>query len=228
MPQTTEGRREEVTAVVPAWRKTEVLALLDTSGSMEWEAAEGSTVTRKALVAEALPMFVTALEGADSEAAAEQAGGSDEMGGLLVHGFSHEHHELGDFNSSNMARRIAGIPWGGGTAIMTAWKAALADYLEEFGDEAEPPALLTLVITDGEAADAAEFARVLEVKDPSRYFAVCIVGWGAEHDKTLRSYEAAAAANPKHVTVVSFDGVTNPRDLAADLITLAGIGTAAK
>jgi hypothetical protein len=223
-----EGRREEVTPVAPAWRKTEPVMLLDLSTSMDWEAAEGSSVSRKDVVLEALPLLVTALEAADSEAATEQAGGSDEEGGLLIHGFASDHHELGDFNSSNMQRRIASIPWGGGTQIMPAWKAALADYTEEFGDETEPPALLTLVVTDGEATDADAFEKVLEVKDPNRYFAIAVIGHGADHDKTVRSYEGAASANPKHVTIVKFDGVTNPRDLAADLITLAGIGTAAK
>lgn len=222
---TPDGSQRRVEKpLAPAWRKTEPVMLLDTSGSMEWEAAEGSSVTRKDVILEALPLFVTALEAADTEAADEQAGGSDEKGGLLVHGFSGVHTELGDFNSSNMQRRIASIRWGGGTTIMPAWKAALADYTEEFGDETEPPALLALVVTDGEATDAAEFGKVLAVKDPNRYFAVAVVGHGEDHDKTVASYEGAAQANPAHVTVVKFDSVTNPRDLAADLITLAGIG----
>lgn len=221
---TTPAPQRAEQPLVPAWREKEVVCLLDTSGSMEWEAADGSPVTRHALVGEALPLFVTALEGEDSAAAGEQAGGSDEMGGLLIHGFSNVHTELGDFNSSNFARRWAAIRWGGGTAIMPAWKAALADFNEEFGDNAEPPALLTLVITDGEAKDAAEFAKVLEDKHAGRYFAIAVVGHGADHDATLRSYTGAAKANPKHVSVMSFEAVTNPKDLATDLITMAGLG----
>src|SRR5258708_15037386 len=77
--------------LVPAWRKKEVIALLDTSGSMEWEAANGSPVTRHQVVGEALPLFVRALESQDSAAEAEQASGSDEEGGLLIHGFSDVH-----------------------------------------------------------------------------------------------------------------------------------------
>jgi hypothetical protein len=211
------------TPLVPAWRNKEVIALLDTSGSMAWEAAEGSPVTRQALVAEALPMFVRALENEDSAAAAEQAGGSDEQGGLLIHGFSNLHTELGDFNSSNFQRRWDAIQWGGGTTIMPAWKAALADFNSEFGDETEPPVLLCLVITDGEATDAAEFGKVLETADPNRYFAVAIVGHGDDHDNTLASYQHSEQANPKHVRVISFDSVTKPTDVASDLIAMAGL-----
>ena len=210
--------------LVPAWRNKEVVCLLDTSGSMEWEAAEGSPVTRHALVGEALPLFVRALEGEDSAAQGEQAGGSDEKGGLLIHGFASTHTELGDFNSSNFQRRYGAIQWGGGTTIMPAWKAALADFNSEFGDEAEPPVLLTLVITDGEATDAGAFAKVLETVNPDRYFAIAIVGHGPDHDKTLQSYQGAEQANPKHVKVMAFDSVTNPQELAADLILMAGLG----
>lgn len=210
------------TPLVPAWRKKEVIALLDTSGSMEWEAADGNPITRHQLVAEALPVFVTALEKEDSAAADEQAGGSDEKGGLLIHGFSNLHTELGDFNTSNFKRRWDAIQWGGGTTIMPAWKAALEDFNEEFGDETEPPALLALIITDGEATDAAEFGKVLEKQDPNRYFAVAILGHGPEHDKTLSGYQAFETSN-QHLKVMSFDSVTDPHELANDLIKMAGL-----
>lgn len=221
---TTAPRAEQ--PLVPAWREKEVVCLLDTSGSMDWEAAppDGSSPSRKDLVAEALPLFVSALEGQDSAAEAEQASGSDEMGGLLIHGFAGVHTELGDFNSSNFQRRWQAIRWGGGTQIMPAWKAALEDFNEEFGDKAEPPVLLTLVITDGEASDAGEFGKILSDKHQGRYFAVAVVGHGADHDRTLVSYQGAVQANPQHVTVMSFDSVTDPRALAQDLITMAGLG----
>lgn len=220
----TETRVEK--PLVPAGQKKEVIVLLDTSGSMEWEAAAGSPVTRWSVVSEALPAFVIALEDQDSEAAAEQSGGSDELGGLLIHGFSNIHTELGDFNSSNMARKFQNVRVGGGTTIMPAWRAAQEDYMEEFGDRDafERPALLTLVITDGEATDAKAFEDVLLKAKAGQYFAVAIVGHGDEHDKTLNSYKKAADANPKHVTVLSFDSVTSPKVLADDLILLAGLG----
>jgi hypothetical protein len=221
---TTPPRVE--TPIVPKGQKREVVVLLDTSGSIEWEAADGSPVTRWQIVSEAMPLFVSALEAEDSAAAAEQAGGSDEKGGLLIHGFSNLHTELGDFNSSNFGRKWPQIQVGGGTTIMPAWRAAQEDYMEEFGDldALDRPALLTLVITDGEATDAAEFGEVLKNAKVGRYFAVAIVGHGEEHDRTLASYKGAAEANPKHVTVLSFDSVTNPREIAQDLIVLAGLG----
>jgi len=214
------------TPIVPKGQDREVIVLLDTSESMGWEAADGSQVTRWQVVSEAMPLFVAALEAEDSQAAAEQAGGSDELGGLLIHGFSNLHTELGDFNSSNFSRKWQNIRVGGGTTIMPAWRAAQEDYMEEFGDldALDRPALLTLVITDGEATDAAQFADVLKNAKAGRYFAVAIVGHGEEHDRTLRSYLQAAQANPKHVALVSFDSVTNPQDLARDLIMLAGAG----
>lgn len=212
--------------LVPGGQNKEVICLLDTSGSMEWEAAAGSDITRWQVVSEALPAFVRALEDQDTEAAKEQAGGSDELGGLLIHGFSNLHTELGDFNTSNITRKMAQVKIGGGTTIMPAWEAAQNDFLEEFEDRdvLDRPALLTLVITDGEATDAAQFERVLHNAGPGRYFAVAIVGYGADHDSTLRSYQGAAQANPKHVTIMSFDSVTNPQELANDLILMAGLG----
>ena len=219
---TTPPKRVE-TPLVPAWRNKEVICLLDTSGSMEWEAAEGSTITRHQIVGEAMPQFVRALEGQDSAAEAEQAAGSDELGGLLIHGFSNLHTELGDFNSSNFDRRWNAIRWGGGTTILPAWKAALADFNKEFGDEVEPPVLLCLIITDGEATDAQDFGQVLAQTHPDRYFAVAIVGYGEDHDKTLASYAAIERSNPKHVKVMSFDSVTDPSELAQDLILMAGL-----
>jgi hypothetical protein len=212
--------------IVPKGQDREVIVLLDTSQSMGWEAADGSAVTRWQVVSEAMPLFVAALEAEDAQAAGEQAAGSDELGGLLIHGFSNLHTPLGDFNSSNFARKWSRIQTAGGTTIMPAWRAAQEDYMEEFGDldALDRPALLTLVITDGEATDAAAFGEVLKNAKVGRYFAVAIVGHGEEHDRTLRSYLQAAQANPKHVAVVSFDSVTDPREVAQDLITLAGAG----
>jgi hypothetical protein len=229
--------RSEITPAVSANRKKEPVLLLDLSGSMDWEAAPGApewdnrtkTGGRRGIVIEALRGLVVALEDQDSEAAAEQAGGSDELGGLLTHGFASSHVEIGDLNSSNLERRLNGIQWGGGTAIMPAWQAALADYDEEFGDKepADQPTMLTLVLTDGEADDWAEFAPVLEKADSKHAFVVAVVGHGKKHDDTVRAYQQAAERNQgqdkfgkAHVKVVSFDAVTDPREIAEDLITL--------
>ena len=211
------------------------MLLLDLSTSMDWGAVDEygpewpDPGSRRAVVIEALYGLVRCLEGEDSEAAAEQADGSDERGGLMTHGFANRHVEIGDLNTSNLQRRLNEIKWGGKTYIMPAWKAALADYDEEFGDRdpGEQPVMLTVVVTDGEADDWMEFGPVLEKATAKRVFVVAIVGHGPKHDATLTAYQQAAMKNlaqdrfgKAHVEVVSFDAVTNPEEIALDLITL--------
>lgn len=231
----TRTPRSEISAAVPASRKKEPVLLLDLSTSMDWDAAAGGpewnghSGGRRGIVIEALHGLVSALEDEDSEAATEQAGGSDDLGGLLTHGFADGHVEIGDLNSSNLERKLNQIRWGGRTHVMPAWRAALADYDEEFGDKDpdEQPTMLCLVLTDGEADDWAGFGPVLEKATAKRVFVVAIVGHGERHDATVRAYQQAAERNrvqdkygKEHVKVVSFDSVTDPKEIAADLITL--------
>jgi hypothetical protein len=227
--------RSEIGPAVSANRKKEPVLLLDLSTSMDWNAADDNGAdwpdpnSRRAIVIGALHGLVRVLEKEDSEAAAEQASGSDELGGLMTHGFANEHVEIGDLNSSNLERRLNEIKWGGRTYIMPAWKAALADYDEEFGDKDpdEQPTMLTLVLTDGEADDWREFEPVLQKATAKRVFVVAIVGHGEKHNATLAAYQQAAKKNAAqdkfgkvHVEVVSFDSVTDPEEIALDLTTL--------
>ncbi|HEV2239684.1 MAG TPA: hypothetical protein VGR98_01455 [Streptosporangiaceae bacterium] len=227
--------RSEIGPAVSANRNKEPVLLLDLSTSMDWGAADERSGdypdpnSRRAIVIGALHGLVRALEAEDSEAAAEQAGGSDELGGLMTHGFANGHVEIGDLNSSNLERRLNSIQWGGRTYIMPAWRAALADYDEEFGDRDpdEQPVMEVLVLTDGEADDWMEFEPVLEKATAKRVFVVAIVGSGPKHDATLRAYQEGARKNQaqdkfgkSHVNVVSFDSVTDPGEIAADLVTL--------
>ena len=229
--------RSEIIPAVSASRKKEPVILIDLSTSMDWEIKPGSPEWnsstqaggRRGLVISSLHGLVTHLEKEDSEADAEQKGGSDELGGVMAHGFSSAHIEIGDLNSSNLERRLNSIKWGGATHIMPAWKAALSDYDGEFGDRdpADQPTMETLVVTDGEADDWALFAPVLEGADAKHVFVVAIVGHGDAHDQTVRAYQQAATKNTaadkhgkSHVQVVSFDEVTDPGEIATDLITL--------
>jgi hypothetical protein len=228
--------RSEIGPTVSANRKKEPVLLLDLSTSMDWSAVDEQNLpdwpdqgSRRAIVIGALAGLVRALEDEDTEAATEQAGGSDERGGLMTHGFANEHVEIGDLNSSNLERRLNAIQWGGRTYIMPAWRAALADYDEEFGDRDpdEQPVMETVVITDGEADDWMDFEGVLEKASAKRVFAVAIVGHGPKHDATLQAYQKAAEKNQAqdkfgkcHVKVVSFDSVTDPQEIATDLITM--------
>lgn len=230
--------RSEIVPAVSGSRKKEPVLLLDLSTSMDWSAENEadpagefpSPLSRRAIVIEALPLLVKTLAKEDSEAAAEQAGGSDDLGGLLTFGFASDAVEIGDLNESNLKRRLSEIQWGGGTVIMPAWKLALADYDEEFGDRdpADQPTHLVLVLTDGEASDFAEFAPVIEKANAKRAIVVAIVGHGKKALATANAYRAAAARNQAqdkfgkcHATVVLFDGVTNPAEIGEDLATLA-------
>jgi hypothetical protein len=200
----------------------EPIAIIDTSGSMDWPATEANPVKRREVVGEAMGMLVAALAAQDSQAAQEKAAGEDK-GGLLTFTFASKASELGDLSPENWRQKWDSIRWGGGTSIMPAWALAEEAYLEEFGETPalDRPALLTLVITDGEARDAAEFAKVLEQAKTGRYFCVAVVGYGADHDQTLSAYQKVAAANP-HVRVVTFGGETNPKTIADGLISLVG------
>jgi hypothetical protein len=83
------------------------------------------------------------------------------------------------------------------------------------------------VLTDGEADDWMDFEPVLEKATAKRVFVVAIVGSGPKHDATLQAYQEGARKNQaqdkfgkSHVNVVSFDSVTDPQEIATDLITL--------
>ena len=230
--------RSEIVPAVAASRKKEPVLLLDLSGSMDWSAedendANGewpSAASRRAIVIAALPLLVKALAGQDTEAAAEQADGGDDLGGLLAFGFASEPVEIGDLNESNLTRRLNQIQWGGGTMIMPAWKLALADYDEEFGDRelADQPTHLVLVVTDGQAQDFHAFSEVIGSANSKRVIVVAIVGHGKAAVATYQEYKAAAEKNTAadkfgktHVHVVLFDGVTDPQEIGEDLATLA-------
>jgi hypothetical protein len=231
----TRTPREEISPAVSANRKKEPVLLLDLSTSMDWSASDESGPdfpdqgSRRSIVIGALHGLVIALEKEDTEAATEQAGGSDEMGGLLTFGFANDPTEIGDLNSANLERRLHDIAWGGRTYIMPAWDLALEDYDGEFGDRdpEDKPVHLVLVLTDGEADDWDKFAPILEKATARRVFVVAVVGHGAKHDATVRAYQQAATKNQaqdkfgkSHVVVVSFDSVTDPNEIAADLVTL--------
>jgi hypothetical protein len=78
--------RSEIGPAVSANRKKEPVLLLDLSTSMDWNAADDNgpdwpnASSRRAIVIQALNGLVRVLEQEDSEAAAEQASGSDELG----------------------------------------------------------------------------------------------------------------------------------------------------
>ncbi|HEX5303875.1 MAG TPA: hypothetical protein VFW50_43460 [Streptosporangiaceae bacterium] len=93
-------------------RKKEPVLLLDLSTSMNWGAADEygpewpDPGSRRAIVIEALYGLVRVLEREDSEAAAEQADGSDELGGLMTHGFADDWQEFEPVLERATAKRV--------------------------------------------------------------------------------------------------------------------------
>lgn len=197
--------------------------LLDTSGSMSYPTTENGSVVRMDLVREALPMIVAGLEKFDAQAAKESEEAGDEEGGVMTVTFASDAAVIGDLNSANLQEKFRSIKWGGGTNITPGWNLVLSNYMEEFGDEdpTSRPALLCMVITDGEASDEADFEAAITKAKGGTYVCVAVVGYGPEHDKTMTQYQKIAAAN-NHVRVLTFADSTNPQELADGLLAMFG------
>lgn len=219
---TQEPSKQDLSPVVPAGVEKEPILLLDTSGSMSYPASPNSRIQRREVVGEAMGLLVAKLGAEDSQAEEEAAAGED-AGGLMTVLFSNEAELLDDLNEANWREKWDSIQWGGGTHIMPGWEMVVENYLEEFGDtpKLERPALLVLVITDGEAADINDFESECAKAQGGTYICVGVVGFGADHDRTVADYQKIAATN-SHVRVVSFDSETDPNVLAQALISLVG------
>jgi uncharacterized protein YegL len=241
----TRTPRSEIAPVIPAARRESVgvepVMLWDKSGSTDWEAAADgqpwpAATSRRAIMKEVARQIVVHLESLDTEAAAEQAGGSDEMGGILTFFFGSDSSEGVDLNSSNFDRKLAEqeLQWGGGTVIMKAWEQALDEYDEEFGDkpERDRPVHAVIILTDGELSDMDEFAKTaLSTASAHRVFVVAIFGYDEPgnaplHTQCLHQYTAVAAkvqaADPhgkQYIYVLSFDSVSDPNEIADDMKT---------
>jgi len=217
---TAEPSVNDLSPIVHAGVEKEPMLLLDTSGSMSWPAADGSSLARLAVIGEALGRIVEVLGAEDSQAEAEAAAGEDE-GGLMTVLFSDHAECIDDLSSANWKRKWDAIAWGGGTEIMPGWSLLVDTFLEEFGErpKQDRPALLALVVTDGEASDADAFATEIAKLKGTTYVCVAILGFGADHDATLASYQRIEQANP-HVRVVTFGGQTDPTQIADDLLKL--------
>jgi hypothetical protein len=203
--------------------ETEPMLLLDTTGSMSFPAADGSKVERREVVHEAIGRIIEVLEAKDSQEAKEQAAGEDKGGVMTVTFAGGSAKNLDDISTRNLVEKWNSIQWGGGTQIMPGWNLLVDTYMEEFGDQpkTDRPALMALVITDGEADDAAEFAATMAQAKGGTYVAIAIVGYGAEHDSALASFQNVAAGND-HVRVLTFGGETDPNVIADGLVAMIG------
>ena len=239
----TRTPRSEIAPVIPAARREQVgvepVLFWDRSTSTLWSVTPGGRdypdpASRRHVMTEAMRQLVVHLESLDTEAAGEQAGGSDEMGGLLTFFFGSDSSDGLDLNSSNFDRHLRGVPWGGATHVMGAWEQALDEYDEEFGDqpERERPVHLVLIATDGELDDMDEFAaKALSTASAHRVFVVMIFGADSpddnRHSACIKQYTQVAKqrqdADPhgkSYIRIISFDAVTDPAEIAEDAKTL--------
>lgn len=218
-------------------RDLEVIEIIDTSGSNEELAAPDSPMTKQELIIAAQPHLVAALEGDDSQAAREQAGGSSAKGGVRVfyanepqpiefedgEDESEDERDGGDHNTANVQEKLAAIPWGDRTYLMPAINAAEYAYQAEFGEVPlrKRPAMEVLIVTDGKLSDPDEFERWLAQADELCVVAVAVIGYGKGHDEAVRHYQALAEQN-KFITCAALTGVSDPREIALDLRLLSG------
>jgi len=192
------------------------MLLLDRTGSMNYHTSADNPTPRRETIREAITGIVSTLTQHDSQASHEQ-GADEEGGGLRTVTFAgHQAEDLGDLNPNNLREKWSKIKFQGTTWIVPGWRELKAVYREEFGvrPSAERPLLLALVITDGEAEDTEEFARLLEEeRDGTVFVTLAVIGTGEEYDRALRLYNAIAQRH-HNVRVIPFSGETDPSVIA--------------
>ena len=124
----------------------------------------------------------------------------------------------GELRSSNLAAKFARMRFQGGTYIVPGFRALLQVYMQDFG-ALEPearPLVLVAVLTDGEAADLAEFSQLMEQLPLGVYVAVGVVGAGEAHDRALASFLPVATLQPRmRIMRIGGDEVAAGADAAA-------------
>jgi hypothetical protein len=233
--------RSEITSLRKPGRLYEPAIAIDLSPSMYWSAQDENNSaeeyphpkSRRALLEAFLPLYIAALAGEDSEAEAEQADGSDEDGGVMAVGFDQRVITIGDLNESNRQRKMDKA-WRdathGGTMAGPALRALIDKYDGEFEDD--DPGVTRVheitLLTDGEPQDPEAVLPYIKAASGKRVYAIGILGHGDKALDTYNLYKKAADENQeadefgkRHVHVILWDGVTDPQEIAEDLITLA-------
>lgn len=186
------------------------MCLLDVTGSFTYATSATDNTPRKDTVREMMGTLVRELEDEDSQAGHEEHGG-----GLRTITFAGGvGTDIGDLNSRNLNERWATINWAGGTQIMPGWILLQQVYMSEFGHrlESQRPALMAIVITDGEASDLHSFEQTL-ASDLNSYVVAVVMGYGKEHAGVMDSFRRVAGKNPR-VRVVDFAGGVDPYQIA--------------
>jgi hypothetical protein len=246
-------RREEIVPLNTGTREVEPEMYLDCSESEGWPWSSQPSLNTWGIQIEAVRGFIVPFEALDSQAAAEQAGGDDEQGGVYAYPFSNAFLPIGkgdddgDLNSSNFTEKLAafmakyfrdGLPRGG-TEAMTAIRAGDEHFMGEFRSDPrdERPVRARVMWTDGMLNDASQFQRYLAqaTLTPEGYgahgdwdevWAVAILGEPGGGGKAAYEQYVALAKDHPWIHAYYFEGVTNPAEVAEDM-AVAVVPTAA-
>jgi hypothetical protein len=101
---------------------------------------------------------------------------------------------------------------------MPGWNKLKEVFDDEFSTEKKKPAMMILVITDGEAEDLDLFDHAL-LKDRQAYVVIALLGYGKSHQEALRSFINVAHKNP-HVRLIPFESETDPTKIAQTLLKM--------
>lgn len=88
----------------------------------------------------------------------------------------------------------AQLPWAGSSFLMPGWRAVLAAHAEAPAGEAG----VVVVLTDGEAHDAAALCSALEKQlPPSLYAVLCLLGEGPNFERAFALFSQLKGAQPR-------------------------------
>ena len=211
VPTGTEDRtrRETIVPLNTGTREVEPEMYLDCSESEGWPWSSLPAVNTWSVQIEAVRGFIVPFEVLDSQAAAEQAGGDDDKGGVYCYPFSNaflpigDGDDDGDLNSSNFDEKMTafatryfgsdGLPRGG-TEAMTAILAGDDHFMGEFRDDPrdERPVRARVMWTDGKLNDARS-SSATSPRPPSRTRATAPTATGMRCGR-LPSWASPAAA----------------------------------
>jgi len=205
-------------------RDREPMLMLDSTGSMNFATSKTVSTPRMETVREALGLLVSALEGQDSQAAAEHTQGiaADEIGGLRTITFSgHDAVDNGDINSENLGRKWPEIKFQGGTYILPGWQRVQQVFHSEFGQLPldQQPLVMLVIITDGAALDMKEFVHLLTNQLPSNFLITfALIGYDHEYLKAVAEYTTLAQHHPAQIRVIPFGAETDPSRISDSLL----------
>lgn len=246
-------RREEIVPLNTGTREVEPEMYIDCSESEGWPWSSQPNLNTWGIQLEAVRGFIVPFEVLDSQAAEEQAGGSDDKGGVYAYPFSNAFLPIGkgdddgDLNSSNFNEKMGafmakyfrdGLPRGG-TEAMTAIRAGDDHFMGEFRSEPrdERPVRARVMWTDGMLNDEAKFRQYLakatataegygDHGDWDEVWAVAILGEPGGGGKAAYQQYVELSKDHPWVHAYYFENVVNPAEIAEDM-AVAVVPTAA-